>query len=234
MFIHLTAGTILQQQAGTPTPPSGPSFSEFALNFADEGGVASKTVTISGTSGNLWLGFVCCVHDRTILDPSGWTLLLDTAHTGSAAFHVKWWWRILSGATSNPAFTLNMGSDEWCAGVIEVTGANATAPIGGIVFTNDTETKSPVSPSRDTSGPNRLNFSIYHANRVPATADAGYPAGTTGLFARSPLGTEASQSTGVAYLAQAAAGASGAKTWTDVMTGAGNPRVIAATISVKP
>jgi hypothetical protein len=230
MLIAAARGPLTR--AKTTGASSVPAFNSFALNFADEGGVTSKTVTISGVAGDLWIGFVKMTHDRTINDPSGWSLpIIDISHNETVQIKMKMWWRILTGATSNPAFTISNGSDEWGAGVLAFKGA-ATTPIDVAATDNNDTGNSPICPDATTTGANRLILRLFADAASIASQDANYPASTTGIFARNIVGAENSQSVGAAYHTQASAGATGTAQFNNAMAASG--RLIAVTIGIKP
>jgi hypothetical protein len=231
MLIAAARGPLTRRKTAGASSAS-PTFHQFALEFSDIGG-ASKTVTMSGVAGDLWIGFVQMTDNKTINNPSGWSSpIVDISHAGSVNFKVKVWWRVLTEATSNPTFAINSAGDEWACGVIGFKGANATAPIDVVATDNDDQGRSPICPSATTLGANRLCLRLFGGGNHVTTQDANYPGSTTGLFARDLLSAENSQCVGAACHTQASAGATGTAQFNNVMAASG--RLLAVTIGIKP
>jgi hypothetical protein len=213
------------------TPP--PVVAATALNI-DSTVNSSRTLALSGVAGDLFVACVQVIASGRATDAvAGWTDLFggQVAHTGAALNLSRWMYRVLTGAESNPTFAITGGtSNRWGVTGVKITGANAAPIDDSDVTNNGASTNDPICPASTTTDTNRLVLRWFTSAALIATQDANYPAGTTGLFART-VGITQNQSVGLAYHEAAAAGNVGAATFTDAMAAA--VRWLGATIAIK-
>lgn len=201
---------------GEDTPA--PNFVTFAHTDGSTG-AATRTVPISGTAGQLWIGVVhISVGSSTISAPTAsgatWNEIFSISHASNSNFKLAAWWKALAGAESNPVFNAT-NSDEWGAYVFVFNGTDLTTPIGTeFATTNSGSSASPVCPDVVTAGDNRLLLRL--AVSVGAIANAGAdapPPNHTQRYRAQLVGAENAQTLGLATIDHLAAGAAGTATW---------------------
>ncbi len=160
------------------------------------------------------IGFDDNVDTMTI---AGWTAIVGDGIAGGASGYV--YYKHLSAAP-DATYDFDFGSiagSVLFGGMLRISGHNSISPVTGVASVTVENTISKVSPSIETTVDDALVFSMLAVrDNQWATADVGYPAGMTGIYADdNTLGFDATH--GVAYVGQATAGASGTKTWADLL-----------------
>lgn len=213
-----TGMVMLAAAGGAVAAPAMHATTPFALDVSDTS-ASTRQPTISGVAGDLWLGVVGLVDAAdTIDDPSGWdSPLFNDDHDGDANFKAKVWSRLLSGSTSNPAFTITGGpNDEWVAYVLAITGAASTGYIHKFASSKSENAADVTCPSVTTTVDNCLIINFCFVRGIVNTPDSNYPTDTTGLFARDAVPMENRSTIAAAYWVKETAGSTGTKVFSNL------------------
>jgi hypothetical protein len=234
MLIAAARGPLIRRKVAVAAPsplvihPTTP----FVINVADTS-TASRTFTISGAAGDLWIAFAGLVHaTATINDPAGWdSPVFADDHDNSASFKMSVWSRRLTGPTTNPEITITQSTDEWSCGLVAVQGAAAVGYIHKSAFTKNASSTSPVCPAVVTEVDNCLILRGFFGRGVVTAEDANWPSGTNLLFVRDAVPMENRSCFGVAWEVQETAGDTVTATFSGVKA---NNTEFTFTIAVAP
>jgi hypothetical protein len=197
-----------------------------------EGGITFAYVSDSGTNttisgnvpanvvdGNLMLAFALSGapdNPASITNPAGWTsIILETGVDGLYFRPYSLSYRVANSEPSSYSWTVTSGATDDAVAIIRVTGANTSSPISGTPVVDHHLTTTPTSPSVTTAHANALGvfgFCVHDGWSLNAQ-DAGYPSGTSGVFARRSRQYSGGVVFALATQVIASAGATGSKVW---------------------
>lgn len=188
-------------------------------NDGNSNATVSCNVPSNVVDGNLMIAFaVCGAQDNpaSISIPAGWNSIITATAVNGAYFRpYALSWRVANSEPASYAWTVTASGIDDAVSIIRVTGANAASPISGTPVTAHDYGTVPTSPSVTTAHANALalfGFCVSNGWSLNA-ADAGYPSGTSGVFARWSRQSSAGVCFALATLAVSSAGATGTKTW---------------------
>jgi hypothetical protein len=196
------------------------------------GGITFAYVSDSGTNttisgnvpanvvdGNLMLAFALSGapdNPASITNPAGWTsIILETGVDGLYFRPYSLSYRVANSEPSSYSWTVTSGATDDAVAIIRVTGANTSSPISGTPVVDHHLTTTPTSPSVTTAHANALGvfgFCVHDGWSLNAE-DAGYPSGTSGVFARRSRQYSGGVVFALATQAITSAGATGSKVW---------------------
>ena len=197
------------------------------------GGITFAYVSDSGTNttisgnvpanvvdGNLMLAFALSGafpdNPASITNPAGWTsIILETGVNGLYFRPYSLSYRVANSEPSSYSWTVTSGTTDDAVAIIRVTGANTSSPISGTPVVDHHLTTTPTSPSVTTAHADALavfGFCVNGGWSLNAE-DAGYPSGTSGVFARRSRQHSSGVVFALATQVIASAGATGSKAW---------------------
>lgn len=188
--------------------------SDFNTNTTISGNVPANVV-----NGDLMLAFALSGapdNPASITNPAGWTsIILETGVNGLYFRPYSLSYRVANSEPSSYSWTVTSGTTDDAVAIIRVTGANTSSPISGTPVVDHHLTTTPTSPSVTTAHANALGvfgFCVHNGWSLNAQ-DAGYPSGTSGVFARWSQQHSIGVVFALATQAITSAGATGSKVW---------------------
>ena len=188
--------------------------SDFNTNTTISGNVPANVV-----NGDLMLAFALSGapdNPASITNPAGWTsIILETGVDGRYFRPYSLSYRVANSEPSSYSWTVTSGTTDDAVAIIRVTGANTSSPISGTPVVDHHLTTTPTSPSVTTAHANALGvfgFCVHDGWSLNAQ-DAGYPSGTSGVFARRSQQHSIGVVFALATQAITSAGATGSKVW---------------------
>lgn len=189
--------------------------SDFNTNTTISGNVPANVV-----NGDLMLAFALSGafpdNPASITNPAGWTsIILETGVDGLYFRPYSLSYRVANSEPSSYSWTVTSGATDDAVAIIRVTGANTSSPISGTPVVDHHLTTTPTSPSVTTAHANALGvfgFCVHDGWSLNAQ-DAGYPSGTSGVFARWSRQHSSGVVFALATQAITSAGATGSKVW---------------------
>lgn len=188
--------------------------SDFNTNTTISGNVPANVV-----NGDLMLAFALSGapdNPASITNPAGWeSIILETGVDGRYFRPYSLSYRVANSEPSSYSWTVTSGTTDDAVAIIRVTGANTSSPISGTPVVDHHLTTTPTSPSVTTAHANALGvfgFCVHDGWSLNAE-DAGYPSGTSGVFARRSQQHSIGVVFALATQAITSAGATGSKVW---------------------
>jgi hypothetical protein len=188
-------------------------------NDGNTNATVSCNVPSNVVNGNLMLAFALSGapdNPASITNPAGWTsIILETGVDGLYFRPYSLSYRVANSEPSSYSWTVTSGATDDAVAIIRVTGANTSSPISGTPVVDHHLTTTPTSPSVTTAHADALavfGFCVNGGWSLNAE-DAGYPSGTSGVFARRSRQHSSGVVFALATQVIASAGATGSKAW---------------------
>jgi hypothetical protein len=239
------SGTTTDSDTPPVTLGSTPAFDTAANGYTIAYNTSgSPNTTITGTrpanvvDGELMLAVVGGYNQNNpfvLTAPAGWTPVYSPAFTdGVSTCAMGAWTRVANAASDNFVWTVSADTPDDFIAILRVTGADTSNPLSGTPTESYGSSVSPISPTTQTAHDNALAVFITAATGGSITAtDTGYPSGTTGVYARASRADLNAVTHSLAYKAISTVGATGAQTFTNLLSTTGKYWA-AASFAIRP
>jgi hypothetical protein len=239
------SGTTTDSDAPPVVGATGPAFDTAANGYTIAYNTSgSPNTTITGTrpanvvDGELMLAVVGGYNQNNpfvLTAPAGWTPVYSPAFTdGVSTCAMGAWTRVANAASDNFVWTVSADTPDDFIAILRVTGADTSNPLSGTPTESYGSSVSPISPTTQTAHDNALAVFITAATGGSITAtDTGYPSGTTGVYARASRADLNAVTHSLAYKAISTVGATGAQTFTNLLSTTGKYWA-AASFAIRP